>query len=54
MKSIFAKKNSMEISATKKADDIELINKAKSGDQQAFAALMAKYRNAVFFYDFKK
>jgi RNA polymerase sigma factor (sigma-70 family) len=39
----------MEISATKKADDIELINKAKSGDQQAFAALMAKYRNAVFF-----
>jgi RNA polymerase sigma factor (sigma-70 family) len=39
----------MEISSTKKADDIELINKAKSGDQKAFAALMAKYRNAVFF-----
>lgn len=39
----------MEISSTKKADDIELINKAKTGDQKAFAALMAKYRNAVFF-----
>ena len=39
----------MEISSSKKADDIELINKAKAGDQKAFAALMAKYRNAVFF-----
>jgi len=39
----------MEVSSTKKADDIELINKAKTGDQKAFEALMAKYRNAVFY-----
>ncbi len=39
----------MEISSTKKADDIELIKKAKTGDQKAFETLMTKYRNAVFY-----
>lgn len=33
----------------RKADDLDLIAKAKSGDQKAFGLLMDKYRNSVFF-----
>lgn len=38
----------MEMNA-RKADDLDLIAKAKSGDQKAFGLLMDKYRNSVFF-----
>ncbi len=35
--------------STKAKRDIELVNRARSGDQKAYAELLTHYRDSIFF-----